>query len=255
MLMNRLRQLPNRDLDFIKASQIRSPDYHLHQQPPPQPPQQQRQQQEEEEEEEEEVVHRSGPPALGSARGYSLGVSSDVDTEPEVEPSPAHGLQHMWMRGLKSEQSSCMSSRANSALSLTDTEHDRKSEADTDGNHCCRESLGREEEEEDVEEEEEEEQDGPNVIMCSERCNAFAEISRDRLARDDGDERLQIYNTPSERSSKVQEPRGGAKPPCYRCAELDEARSRMTRMILKIMPLHLASRSGLKQAVQELLSR
>ncbi|CAL8270869.1 unnamed protein product [Boreogadus saida] len=121
---------------------MRSPDYHLHQQqPPPLPSQQQCQQQqqqqqqqvEEEEEEEEgevEVVHRSGPPALGSGRGYSLGVSSDVDTEPEVEPSPAHGLQHMWMRGLKSEQSSCMSSRANSALSLTDTEHDRKSEPD-----------------------------------------------------------------------------------------------------------------------------
>ncbi|CAL8262825.1 unnamed protein product [Lota lota] len=126
------------DLDFIKASQMRSPDYHLHQQQPPLLPpqqqcqQQQQQQEEEEEEEEGEVVHRSGPPALGSGRGYSLGVSSDVDTEPEVEPSPAHGLQHMWMSGLKSEQSSCMSSRANSALSLTDTEHDRKSEPDNE---------------------------------------------------------------------------------------------------------------------------
>lgn len=64
------------------------------------------------------------------SRGYSLGVGSDMDTEPEVEPSPNHGLQHMWMRGLKSEQSSCLTSRANSALSLTDTEHDRKSEPD-----------------------------------------------------------------------------------------------------------------------------
>uniref|UniRef100_A0A3P9HJX5 Teneurin transmembrane protein 1 n=1 Tax=Oryzias latipes TaxID=8090 RepID=A0A3P9HJX5_ORYLA len=72
----------------------------------------------------------SGPAAHVHSRAYSLGVGSDVDTEPEVEPSPAHGLQHMWMRGLKSEQSSCLTSRANSALSLTDTEHDRKSEPD-----------------------------------------------------------------------------------------------------------------------------
>uniref|UniRef100_A0A3B3WPF8 Teneurin N-terminal domain-containing protein n=1 Tax=Poecilia mexicana TaxID=48701 RepID=A0A3B3WPF8_9TELE len=72
----------------------------------------------------------TGPAAHVHSRGYSLGVGSDVDTEPEVDPSPAHGLQHMWMRGLKSEQSSCLTSRANSALSLTDTEHDRKSEPD-----------------------------------------------------------------------------------------------------------------------------
>uniref|UniRef100_A0A3Q2E613 Teneurin N-terminal domain-containing protein n=1 Tax=Cyprinodon variegatus TaxID=28743 RepID=A0A3Q2E613_CYPVA len=72
----------------------------------------------------------TGPAARVHGRGYSLGVGSDVDTEPEVDPSPAHGLQHMWMRGLKSEQSSCLTSRANSALSLTDTEHDRKSEPD-----------------------------------------------------------------------------------------------------------------------------
>uniref|UniRef100_A0A3B3DKS9 Teneurin transmembrane protein 1 n=1 Tax=Oryzias melastigma TaxID=30732 RepID=A0A3B3DKS9_ORYME len=74
----------------------------------------------------------SGPAAHVHSRAYSLGVGSDVDTEPEVEPSPAHGLQHMWMRGLKSEQSSCLTSRANSALSLTDTEHDRKSEPDNE---------------------------------------------------------------------------------------------------------------------------
>uniref|UniRef100_A0A3B4B4R3 Teneurin N-terminal domain-containing protein n=1 Tax=Periophthalmus magnuspinnatus TaxID=409849 RepID=A0A3B4B4R3_9GOBI len=68
------------------------------------------------------------PGETGALTHYSLGVGSDVDTEPEVDPSP--GLQHMWMRGLKSEQSSCLTSRANSALSLTDTEHDRKSEPD-----------------------------------------------------------------------------------------------------------------------------
>lgn len=101
---------------------MRSPDYLIHQQQPP--PQQQHQQ------EEEEEALCSGPAAHVHSRAYSLGVGSDVDTEPEVEPSPAHGLQHMWMRGLKSEQSSCLTSRANSALSLTDTEHDRKSEPD-----------------------------------------------------------------------------------------------------------------------------
>ncbi|KAK1903694.1 Teneurin-1 [Dissostichus eleginoides] len=106
------------DLDFCKAGQMRSPDYHIH-------PQQQQQQHQEEEEE----ALCSGPAAHVHSR-YSLGVGSDVDTEPEVDPSPNHGLQHMWMRGLKSEQSSCLTSRANSALSLTDTEHDRKSEPD-----------------------------------------------------------------------------------------------------------------------------
>jgi len=99
---------------------MRSPNYHVH-------PQQQHQQQQQEDEEE---ALCSGPAAHGHSR-YSLDVGSDVDTEPEVDPSPAHaGLQHMWMRGLKSEQSSCLTSRANSALSLTDTEHDRKSEPD-----------------------------------------------------------------------------------------------------------------------------
>lgn len=111
---------PAVDLDFCNAGQMRSPDYHIHQQ--------QQQQQQHQEEEEETLC--SGPAAHVHSRGYSLGVGSDVDTEPEVDPSPAHGLQHMWMRGLKSEQSSCLTSRANSALSLTDTEHDRKSEPD-----------------------------------------------------------------------------------------------------------------------------
>lgn len=110
---------PAIDLDFCKAGQMRSPDYHIHQQ----------QQQQQHQEQEEEALC-SGPAAHVHSRGYSLGVGSDVDTEPEVDPSPAHGLQHMWMRGLKSEQSSCLTSRANSALSLTDTEHDRKSEPD-----------------------------------------------------------------------------------------------------------------------------
>lgn len=102
------------DIDFCKPGQVRSPDFHLNQQ--------------HQEEEDEALCSRTA--AHMHSRGYSLGVGSDMDTEPEVEPSPNHGLQHMWMRGLKSEQSSCLTSRANSALSLTDTEHDRKSEPD-----------------------------------------------------------------------------------------------------------------------------
>ncbi|XP_061642682.1 teneurin-1 isoform X2 [Phyllopteryx taeniolatus] len=109
------------DLDFCKAGQMSSPDY-IHQQ----------QQQQHQHQEDEVEALCSGPTVHIHSRGYSLGIGSDVDTEPEVEPSPAHGLQHMWMRGLKSEQSSCLSSRANSALSLTDTEHDRKSEPDNE---------------------------------------------------------------------------------------------------------------------------
>uniref|UniRef100_A0A672V9V8 Teneurin-1 n=1 Tax=Strigops habroptila TaxID=2489341 RepID=A0A672V9V8_STRHB len=60
---------------------------------------------------------------------YPLEVGSDVDTETEGGASPDHALR-MWMRGMKSEHSSCLSSRANSALSLTDTDHERKSDGE-----------------------------------------------------------------------------------------------------------------------------
>uniref|UniRef100_A0A8C0FLL7 Teneurin-1 n=1 Tax=Bubo bubo TaxID=30461 RepID=A0A8C0FLL7_BUBBB len=62
---------------------------------------------------------------------YPLEVGSDVDTETEGGASPDHALR-MWMRGMKSEHSSCLSSRANSALSLTDTDHERKSDGEND---------------------------------------------------------------------------------------------------------------------------
>ncbi|NXR49407.1 TEN1 protein, partial [Hippolais icterina] len=61
--------------------------------------------------------------------GYPLEGGSDGDTETEGAASPEHGLS-MWMRGIKSEHSSCLSSRANSALSLTDTDHERKSDGE-----------------------------------------------------------------------------------------------------------------------------
>ncbi|KAM6144218.1 teneurin-1 isoform 2-T2 [Erethizon dorsatum] len=61
--------------------------------------------------------------------GYQLEMGSDVDTETEGATSPDHALR-MWIRGMKSEHSSCLSSRANSALSLTDTDHERKSDGE-----------------------------------------------------------------------------------------------------------------------------
>ncbi|XP_060039561.1 teneurin-1 isoform X2 [Erinaceus europaeus] len=64
-----------------------------------------------------------------SRHGYQLEMGSDVDTETEGAASPDHALR-MWIRGMKSEHSSCLSSRANSALSLTDTDHERKSEGE-----------------------------------------------------------------------------------------------------------------------------
>uniref|UniRef100_A0A8B9KA72 Teneurin transmembrane protein 1 n=1 Tax=Astyanax mexicanus TaxID=7994 RepID=A0A8B9KA72_ASTMX len=67
---------------------------------------------------------RSGPKL-----SYSLGPGSDVDEEGEVDPSANHVL-HLWMQEVKSEQSSCLSSRANSVLSLTDTEQERKSDGE-----------------------------------------------------------------------------------------------------------------------------
>ncbi|CAM4720009.1 teneurin-1 isoform X1 [Lepidochelys kempii] len=66
-----------------------------------------------------------------SQRGYPLEMGSDVDTETEGGASPDHTLR-MWMTGMKSEHSSCLSSRANSPLSLTDTDHERKSDGEND---------------------------------------------------------------------------------------------------------------------------
>ncbi|XP_048839478.1 teneurin-1 isoform X1 [Brienomyrus brachyistius] len=68
---------------------------------------------------------------LASQQDYPLGIGSDVDTETEAGPSPDHAL-HLWMREIKSEHSSCLSSRANSVLSLTDTEQERKSDGEND---------------------------------------------------------------------------------------------------------------------------
>ncbi|XP_053129531.1 teneurin-1 isoform X11 [Hemicordylus capensis] len=66
-----------------------------------------------------------------SQHGYPIEMGSDVDTETEGGASPDQALR-MWMTGMKSEHSSCLSSRANSALSLTDTDHERKSDGENE---------------------------------------------------------------------------------------------------------------------------
>ncbi|TRY90662.1 hypothetical protein DNTS_005400 [Danionella cerebrum] len=57
-------------------------------------------------------------------RDYSMSVGSDADTETDGIMSPEHAVR-LWGRGNpKSGRSSCLSSRANSNLTLTDTEHE-----------------------------------------------------------------------------------------------------------------------------------
>ncbi|XP_056308666.1 teneurin-3 [Danio aesculapii] len=62
-------------------------------------------------------------------RGYSVGAGSDVDTENEGVMSPERAMR-LWGRGVKSGRNSCLSSRSNSALTLTDTEHENKSDSE-----------------------------------------------------------------------------------------------------------------------------
>ncbi|KAJ8405894.1 hypothetical protein AAFF_G00313310 [Aldrovandia affinis] len=58
-----------------------------------------------------------------SHRGYSVSAGSDADTETDGIMSPEHAVR-LWGRNTKSGRSSCLSSRANSNLTLTDTEHE-----------------------------------------------------------------------------------------------------------------------------------
>ncbi|XP_069055316.1 teneurin-3 isoform X5 [Pleurodeles waltl] len=62
-------------------------------------------------------------------RGYSIGAGSDADTENEGVMSPEHAMR-LWGRGVKSGRSSCLSSRSNSALTLSDTENENKSDSE-----------------------------------------------------------------------------------------------------------------------------
>uniref|UniRef100_A0A8C6IIK3 Teneurin transmembrane protein 3 n=1 Tax=Mus spicilegus TaxID=10103 RepID=A0A8C6IIK3_MUSSI len=68
-------------------------------------------------------------------RGYSISAGSDADTENEAVMSPEHAMR-LWGRGVKSGRSSCLSSRSNSALTLTDTEHENRSDSESGKSHC-----------------------------------------------------------------------------------------------------------------------
>ncbi|XP_064422810.1 teneurin-2 isoform X2 [Latimeria chalumnae] len=60
-------------------------------------------------------------------QGYSLSTGSDVDSDTEGGMSPEHAIR-LWGRGIKSRRSSGLSSRENSALTLTDSENENKSD-------------------------------------------------------------------------------------------------------------------------------
>lgn len=62
-------------------------------------------------------------------RGYSLSAGSDADSDPEGPLSPERAIQ-LWARQgrVKSRRSSGVSSHENSALTLTDSENDNKSD-------------------------------------------------------------------------------------------------------------------------------
>uniref|UniRef100_A0A673YAZ3 Teneurin-3 n=1 Tax=Salmo trutta TaxID=8032 RepID=A0A673YAZ3_SALTR len=75
-------------------------------------------------------------------RGYSVGAGSDVDPENEGVMSPERAMR-LWGRGVKSGgRNSCLSSRSNSALTLTDTEHENKSDSDNgESGRCAQHTL------------------------------------------------------------------------------------------------------------------
>ncbi|XP_064527674.1 teneurin-2 isoform X10 [Pseudopipra pipra] len=64
-------------------------------------------------------------------QGYSLSTGSDADSDTEGGMSPEHAIR-LWGRGIKSRRSSGLSSRENSALTLTDSENENKSDEEND---------------------------------------------------------------------------------------------------------------------------
>ncbi|EPQ10405.1 Teneurin-2 [Myotis brandtii] len=64
-------------------------------------------------------------------QGYSLSTGSDADSDTEGGMSPEHAIR-LWGRGIKSRRSSGLSSRENSALTLTDSDNENKSDDEND---------------------------------------------------------------------------------------------------------------------------
>lgn len=68
----------------------------------------------------------------GSHRGFSAGAVPDLDDDSQAATTPEHS-RRLWCHGdlgKSSERSSCLSSRSNSVLTLTDTEHENKSDSE-----------------------------------------------------------------------------------------------------------------------------
>uniref|UniRef100_A0A673JQA4 Teneurin-2 n=1 Tax=Sinocyclocheilus rhinocerous TaxID=307959 RepID=A0A673JQA4_9TELE len=65
-------------------------------------------------------------------RGYSLSAGSDADSDPEGPISPERAIQLWAGHDIKSRRSSGLSSRENSALTLTDSENENKSDDESD---------------------------------------------------------------------------------------------------------------------------
>ncbi|XP_031664030.1 teneurin-2-like [Oncorhynchus kisutch] len=61
-------------------------------------------------------------------RGYSLSAGSDADSDPEGAMSPERAVQLWGGHAIKSRRSSGLSSRENSALTLTDSDNEHKSD-------------------------------------------------------------------------------------------------------------------------------
>ncbi|KAM4675330.1 teneurin-2 isoform 1-T1 [Discoglossus pictus] len=78
-------------------------------------------------------------------QGYSLSAGSDADSDTEGGISPEHAIR-LWGRGIKSRRSSGLSSRENSALTLTDSENENKSDdengKDSPNSKCCYSESG-----------------------------------------------------------------------------------------------------------------
>ncbi|KAL4631291.1 teneurin-2-like isoform X5 [Arapaima gigas] len=64
-------------------------------------------------------------------RGYSLSAGSDADSDPEGAMSPERAIQLWGGHGVKSRRSSGLSSRENSALTLTDSDNENKSDEES----------------------------------------------------------------------------------------------------------------------------
>ncbi|KAB1259135.1 Teneurin-2 [Camelus dromedarius] len=86
-------------------------------------------------------------------QGYALSTGSDADSDTEGGMSPEHAIR-LWGRGIKSRRSSGLSSRENSALTLTDSDNENKSDDENEEyetihfllNRPCRPTLSQGEE-------------------------------------------------------------------------------------------------------------